>query len=681
MKQIDTSMRLDDIQDINQANRVRFLEAACKWIAASCKPSSEFAQAARDVSARLVSLEGVAARPISEGTMRRLYYKWLKAGKNWRALVDMRTVFANRANVRTAQPAFRAHLALLASKHKRCLMSAIKELYREWREGKVIPGYEGLNYKPNMPIPHGWSVDNLMGRMPDKRALAMTRQGVRAAADMLPQVFFTRAGLWPLARVQFDDVWLDCKVQGYGPDGRPCVDRPLQLGCLDYFTGKRLSSFTKVRAKAEDGHSIQLKEDEMLYLLCDHLLNTGYSKRGTTLVVENGTAAISKEVEELLGIISNGCIKVERSGIQGVKQPGAFAGRGAGNPREKASLESLHNLLHNEMDGIISQVGKDRCEPEQLYGLTKMAEKIARVKGEQRLEAAEFLTQYAPTLAELSDLLVQVVARINNRTDHNLEGWEECGFITMEFSYDGQTGWKRPQDLPENQREFAASLAAQNPNLIRRRKLSPQEAWQQSYDKADIVRFTPAECVALMGTKAKFKLKQRGGSFLIASTKRHHQQLLFETAVTTADGFLRELPYGQEYYGILNPFSETLFVLDAKDRVLGIAAKQVRANFVDDAAKLRVLGRAKNRVDREFQRMQNILAPQTAELQAIQQLNEDILEGRPIHPQDRSDARVLRKLSNKAETRQQEAALAYTPKPSGGFDLPDDYTDKPTFLP
>lgn len=99
MKQLDPSTRLGDFDDPNQANRVRFLEAACKWIAASCKPSSEFAQAARDVSARLVSLEGVAARPISEGTMRRLYYKWLKDGKRWRALVDMRTLIANRAGM------------------------------------------------------------------------------------------------------------------------------------------------------------------------------------------------------------------------------------------------------------------------------------------------------------------------------------------------------------------------------------------------------------------------------------------------------------------------------------------------------------------------------------------------------------------------------------------------------
>lgn len=680
MKQLDLSLRLDDLA-LPDATRVRMLEAACKWIAASCKPSSEFAQAARDVSARLVSLEGAAGRAISEGTMRRLYYAWQNAAQSWHALLDKRTIAANRARVRTAQPAFRAHLAMLAGKHKRALMGAIKELYKEWTNGETIPGYEGMNYKPNMPLPSGWSVDNLMRCMPDKRALAMTRQGVRAAASMLPQVYSTRAGCWPLAFVQFDDVWLDCLAQGYGRDGQLQINRPLQLGALDYFTGMRLSWYTKLRTMGADGSSLQLNEDEMLFLLCDYLLNVGYSRRGTTLVCEHGTAAISREIEDMLAMLSNGCIKVERSGITGLQQVGAFGGRGVGNPRMKASLESWHNALHNAMDGELTQVGKDRREPEALWGIRANAEKMIRAGERLGQDAALYLSPFVPTLAELGDKLLQVVGGLNNRTDHDLEGWKECGFTTLEFSMTGNGNWTRLEDMPQEMAGVARALAVQNPALMRERKLSPMEAWTRSYNAADIVRFTPAECVALVGTKYKFKLSQKGGAFHLSSTKRHHRQLIFETSVLTQDGFTRELPFGPDYFGILNPLSEMLFVLDAKERVLGVATPTQRFCHADEAARLREFGRVQHRRAEELARVGNLMAPNTAALQTTLSYNQQVIDGKPADPLAKADDRHLRKLANKAEARQQEAALAYTPKPSGGFDLPDDYTDKPTFLP
>lgn len=679
MNDLDPSLRLDDLP-LADATRVRLLEETCKWLAVHAKPSSAFGEAAVEVSARLLGLDGPAARPVSEGSMRRFYYSWINAGKSWRALVDRRTIAANRARVRTAQPAFRAHLAMLAGRHKRALTGAIKELYKDWREGKTIPGYEGCNYKPNMPLPSGWSVDNLMRCMPDKRALTMTRQGVRAAAAMLPQVYSTRAGGWPLSRVMFDDVWLDCLAQGYDRAGQVQINRPLQLGALDYFSGMRLSWFTKLRTMGADGSSLQLNEDEMLFLLCDYLLNVGYSRRGTTLVCEHGTAAISREIEDMLSMLSNGCIKVDRSGITGLQQVGAFGGRGVGNPREKASLESWHNLLHNSMDSELTQVGKDRREPEALWGIRKKAE--AMVKAGQKLnhDASLYLSPFVPTLAELGEKLVQVVGAINNRTDHDLEGWQECGFSTLEFSMTGNANWTRLEDMPEEMAAVARALAAQNPALLRERKLSPLEAWTRSYDKADIVRFTPAECVALVGTKFKFKLTPKGGGFHLNSTKRHHRQLIFETSVTTSDGFTRELPYGPQYFGILNPLSETLFVLDGKERVLGVATPTRRFCHTDEAARLREFGRVQHRRAEELARVGNIMAPDTADMQTTLSYNQQVLDGKPTDPLAKADARVLRKLSNKAETRQQEAALAYSPKPSGGLDLPDDYSDTPTFL-
>lgn len=682
----DPQIRMDDLP-LDDAARVRYLMNTCEWLSRQQYPTHHFAQAAVDVSARLAGLEGAASRPLSMQTMRRLYYDWvngktdkktgevLAAPRTWLCLVDRRTVAANRAGARTAQHCFIAHLAKLAARHPRSLRSAVGELYNEWYTCKTIPGYEGMNYAPNMPLPEGWSYDNLIRRMPDAAALRVLHEGVRAAYTDLAQVFSTRVGMWPAAVVSFDDVWLDCHVQGYDGNGKLQVGRPLQLGCLDRYTGMRLSWFTKLRTKAEDGHSLQLNSDEMLYLLCNYLHTVGYSPRGTVLVCEHGTAAIKKEVEEQLSIISGGKITVERSGITGRRQVGTFGGRGVGNPRFKAELESWHNLLHNRMDGVLTQTGRNRTEPEKLHGLLEHEKSLIKAGEKLPAERALALAPFSMTLAQLTDFLTQVVGGINNRTDHQLEGWEECGFCSPEFSFNTQDGWQlmttmTPDDLAE-----AQALIERKPERMRLRKLSPSEAWKLSLRLPgnELVRFTPAECVALMGAHRKFKLCARGGCFHIESRSRHHRQLLFKTEVVDGRGHTWQLPTGQDYFGVLNPFSEELFVLDECNRVLGAAPIYHRAAHVDEAARLRVFGDVMHRRAEELARVENMVAPDTAEQRAQLEYNKTVMNGGAIDPLGLADERANRRLTNRAKrTPEPEPAYLPTAAPTG-LGLPDTY--------
>ena len=136
----------------------------------------------------------------------------------------------------------------------------------------------------------------------------------------------------------FDDVWLDLQVLSGRDKGQP-----LQLGVLEYLTGKRVAWGQKIRRRDEEtGKMIHLNKRDMRSILALWGATIGYSPRGTTLVVENGTAAIDKEMEELLYHASGGLIKVDRSGIGGVRQTlkQGHGGRGVGNPRHKAPLES-----------------------------------------------------------------------------------------------------------------------------------------------------------------------------------------------------------------------------------------------------------------------------------------------------------------------------------------------------
>ncbi len=648
------------------ATRIRHLLGVCEWIAAQHPHTSYFEQGAVNATALCAGLPGHAGRKISPKTMQRLWYRWLKGwrgapARHWGCLLDGRTQSMNRAKVRTADPAFIQYLGAKVVRFKRSAKAAIDELYEEWGAGQLIPGYEGCNYKPNMPLPAGWSYENLMRLIPTKTTLTIARQGMLAAAASLPQVFSTRVGCWPCSHVMFDDVWLDVLATGYNAAGRPQVNRPLQLGCLDLYTACRLCWYTKLRVNdAEDGHSLQLTSDEMLGLLCWFLYTVGYSCRGTVLVVENGTAAISREVEDMLYRISDGLIRVDRSGMIGEQQAGPFKGVRKGNPRHKASLEAWHNPLHNRMSGMLSHTGHDRREPEQLAAILNESLKMLKAGEKLPPERQELLMAYVPSLHEVIGKVEQVAGALNNRTDHALEGWRECGFTTVEFSLNGADGTFMPLlEVPAAVREMVPAMAAANPRLLRERNMSPQEAWNAATaDPANrLIRFTAAECVALLGTANKFKLRAVGGAFRMDSRKRHHRQLLFSTRITTNSGHALELRDDQEYYGIFNPMGEQLFVLDERECILGVAPVIDRVSHVDEAAKLRAFGEVQARRLAELERTRNLMAAENAEIEIKRDFNAHVIVGREYDPLSIADARAMRRAEAKPKRLPEPASL------------------------
>ena len=693
-------LRLEDLP-MDDAARVRYIVAACKELEREMYPTKHFTEMAAELTRRLAGLSGAAARPVSAKTMERLYYYWQQGKKNkrgqrvtaprcWQAVFDGRTVAANRQQVRTAQPCFRAHLALLASRHPRSLTTAIHELFAEWDNALPIPGYEGMNPTGREPRPAGWSMENLFRLMPDRAALTIMHQGTRAGFNYLAQAHSTRVGLWPGAVYSFDDVWLDCKVQGYDGNGKMQIDRPLQLGCLDRYTGKRISWFTKLRLRGEDGKRLQLTEDEMLYLICDLLLNVGYSVRGTVFVCEHGTANISQPVADALALLSDGKITVEKSGMTGTRQVGAFEGRAVGNPRFKAELESWHNLLHNRMDGVLTQTGKNRTEPERLYGITDkhdaaIVKAVNTGKGAHNVTLAPAqvagLATFSLSLGELTDMLVQVVGGINKRTDHDLQGWKECGFTQPEFSFTGQD-WTLLALMKPEQVEEALMLARRVPSRLRERKLSPDEAWLHALAQPgnDMVRFTPAQCVALLGAHRKIKLKHKGGSLFVDGKSRHHRELLFTDKVITANGSKLRLDCEQQWYGVLNPLSEALFVMDERNVVRGVAQRQHRVQHQDEAARLRMFGDMVQRRADELARIENMMAPDTASHRIQKDYNRRILTGEHVDPLAVTDSAHMRRIGSRKTATPPPALVDSLPADEfAGFGLPDDYA-APTFL-
>lgn len=353
---MDFNITMDDLPLVER-DRVLAVYAACKRIreASACYGGQQ--GAIRDAAA----LCG-----ISPVTMRRWYDIWRNSGGNPLSLVDRR-YRKIQARSRVTLSKFLAYWHGLCAKCQRNggIPTARQHLLKTWTERRdTIPGYEDW---PGWPrVPSGWSLRNLQRLAPQSLETVALKQGIRAAAPQLAQVLATREGLWLGSHFLFDDVWLDLMALSGRDKGQP-----LQLGVLEYLTGKRVAWGQKIRRRDEEtGRMIHLNQRDMRCILALWGATVGYSPRGTTLVVENGTAAISKELEELLYHASGGLIKVDRSGIGGVRQTlkQGHGGRGVGNPRHKAALESYHNLQHNRLSHLPGATGHDRTPPETCTG-------------------------------------------------------------------------------------------------------------------------------------------------------------------------------------------------------------------------------------------------------------------------------------------------------------------------
>lgn len=306
---------------------------------------------------------------------------------------------------------------------------ALLRRLEKWRAGDptaAIPGYDSPppNTKGGLHA-SGWSERNLYRLLANAQTrveLALERIGTAAAVAMLPGIPGTRVGVRFLEYLMFDDVWLDRKivVPGYG---QPV--RLLQLGCLDYATGVYLKFGQRPELPTDSGARERLKERDMKWLVAEILEEWGYPlDYDMHLVLEHGTATLREHDCRALYDWSGGRIKPCYSTMEG-QLVLAWEERAKGNPRAKAALESWHNLFHNEAGALIGQVGKDRDHsPAALAGMEREARALATAtcfltpadRAKLKFPFADREQAHRETL--------EVVHRLNTRTDHDCEGFE-----------------------------------------------------------------------------------------------------------------------------------------------------------------------------------------------------------------------------------------------------------------
>ncbi len=577
-------------------------------------------------------------------SLTRKFYAWKKSGHDWRALL-------NHSKVKNADeklPAvFLQYWKGLCEQNQRACKPAFRELCRQWMAGMELPGL-GVRRADQHDLPRGLSYANLMRHAPTKFELSARRQGRSAAAAFRPLVLSTRAGLQCGQFYMFDDLWHDHKVNFLGVN--KAAMRPLELCALDVFSACKVTwGMVPMLLNDDDGARETIRSRHMRFLLADILGRIGYRGDGTTLMVEKGTATISEDMAKLLADATDGAVKVDRNGIEGAAAfAGVYDGRGKGNSRFKAALESHHNLVHNEFALLAGQMGRNRDEcPEELAG--RDAHNSALIKACAALppdRAALLRLPFIP-YEQFLEIAAFVYARINERTDHKLEGWEEAHLTVNEFRLLADSPWSpmaRLLELPAHERA-AVDVVLSQPGYVRCRRKSPAEVWQGG--RQGLCKLRPQFLLALLGEELGVERRVQDDHLIDFQDRTLGPGIFrYVAEVHTPDGRTELLKPGETYLTHVNPFNPTAMVVSRLTtqgaQLLGVARRWETVRKDDTEALHRQMGAAAH-IEKELLKPVAIRGAElTRQRIADAKHNALVLAGAPITQQEVANADRVR---------------------------------------
>lgn len=448
---------------------------------------------------------------------------------------------------------------LWCGKYQRKNKAAIKALLRAWREQRINDDQRkcGLSVpqtatplNPLTGYPIGWSDRNLLRHKPNSYDAAVQRVGRTAAAAHRPLAYTTRRKLYVGQFLLWDDMWHDHEVVDLDQRKR---GRPLEFHGLDLASGCKFAWGVRTRVLRDDGTHEGLKGGDFRFLLASYFgAGAGYHPDGTTNVIEHGTAAIEETMERLLFDRTGGAIRFSRGGMQGeAAHIGQYSGRPKGNFKIKAALESLGNLIHNELAYLQGQTGMNRLHaPEQQHGRQKYADALLAALSQIDAARIEWLQWPFCTIQQFRLLLEELYARINARHDHTLEGWDE-------------------RYVPDRVRGGM-------------RRMSPWEFYAPR--RRHLRQIDEPTTALLLGTEHGVERMVRKGMFELQSGELSGDVLRFDAT---------RLPDRAKFLTVLNPFdAQRLFVFNARDQFVGVLPRIASVDRADEKAVRREMGRA-----------------------------------------------------------------------------------------
>ena len=575
-------------------------------------------------------------------TIRRHYYAWKKQG--WQGLVRRNILPARQraASVRLTADFVAEWKRRCENVQRRAIKQAYGQLLRDLRDGLPVPGippwttlwaedFPGQPIPPSMPLgwtPRGLSYANLLRIAPSRFELATMRQGRFAASNLRPLARITRAGLAPGQILVFDDMWHDHKVNFFGA-GQQAPLRPLEFHCIDLASTCKIAWAVRPRAVRPDGSHDQLKDSEFRQLLAQVLCVVGYRAEGCCLHVEHGTAAISRDLEEYLSAASSGAITVERGGIDAKAiLKGGFAPRGRGNFRFKAALESLGGLYHNALAMLPGQTGLSPARaPENADTLDKYDKAVLAAVLKLPEELA--LKLWFPVLSfrEFGDILAQVYDRLNARTDHDLEGWEESGYVEQTFVPAPGLPGIPLATLYADPAKYAGAIALANADparYVRQQKLSPAAVWAKA--RPGLVRLPLVHAPRILGPANAHPVTVTRSHELWITFPETRQRIRFSPELHDFSAPVSHiLPAGSSFRLYPLAGSPLAVVCDGDDTPLGCVSQFTPASHADRPSILRQVGQTEHLRALLERGLRDRHAPDAAEIAAMKAHNDALL--------------------------------------------------------
>lgn len=499
------------------------------------------------------------------------------------------------------------------ARNQRTFSGAWKTFVAQWRNWRstgdrqyAIPGYtECPPPAPGRDLPLRWSYHYFISkrRRPSPIVIAGARYGDAEMRELAAVVRSTRVGVRVGEIVQFDDQVYDVKVNLLGINTR--ATKPLGLDALDLASSCCFSAIFKPTVYDDEERARKmLKLRDMIWFVVHVLTTYGWREdTGSTWYVEHGTAAIPEWLEENITKLTNGKVKIRRSGVAG-RAPfeGVFDGPCKGNPRHKALLEGFRNPLRNLMADQLTfpgATGHDRHEPGDITGRDQYNKHYLKawqaLRDRDREDLAEQLVgpfldwRLFPTLA------LGVIDAINNDIEHECEGWVESGYTVQEFRWSEQEPWLPMRNIlrieDPNRRDAAVALLEASPGLTRTRRLSRREVWNR---EADQLRKLPMFLIPQLLTHHKVTtpfgvlrpVTDKGEfEFQDKDANPYGGDFVFSAKVIDRSGHEIRLIPGLKYLTYLNPLDPSvLLVAEANGSYLGACPASRPAAANDGAA-------------------------------------------------------------------------------------------------
>ncbi|NQT93792.1 MAG: hypothetical protein HQ559_13615, partial [Lentisphaerae bacterium] len=386
-----------------------------------------------------------------------------------------------------------------------------------------------------------------------------------------------------------------------------------------------------------------LREDYTRYLLADVMVNKGYCPQGLLVCGEKGTAKLPDDLMHTLHKWGGDSIEFEAGGVQDTPlAKGLYGGRGKGNPQFKAAVESAHNLAKNEMALLPGQKGADpEHAPEDLptrIRHDKQLMKICHALVRERPQLCEQLRGLFPPYYQYMEAVSLIYDRIDNRTDHHLQGFEEVGFTKAMWRLHGGDAWKPESMLDEMEPADAENIRA----IILRdpRKfsdlavMSPAEALEHCRQTFELVRFPEAAVPDILG-------RSLGDIAPVAEDDTIHIKDKYIVGkvhpvapiVRTIDNRKMLLSRGTKWLVHINPFNSRVAYISHEDgRYIGKAPVIVGGSRIDREAYRRNLKILSSVKAQEAKRLAPLADQRIQELYAIAAHDVEVITGgNPVH--------------------------------------------------